>query len=527
MLGIGITTWWPSFQGGGSSEPTWSELMLASYLSIHGEDNFTEDDKASILSRLEEEYVINTFGEDGQDKETCDFFIWLKHINTETALTARTLSKTGDTMRWNYGGGNIYSTNNITAATCDGSISCTSTDGFSGFDLVYFHANNFSGCAPNPIFFTNARRYWIDTNDFDNDITNWEIPTNLQQFRAYTNQLTGIAPDLNSGSLLTMYSISGNKLTGIALETFTLSITSIDFYENKITTPHFDTLVENLNTFYTANAPTGNLTLRLDHPQQGGISGGSDNVDLIGIQTAFTNASKTLTPTYNQAFTKPYLIFTFDDGREDQYTLARPLFNSASKKAVFSIDTGAVGNAGIMTWANIQQLNSDGHELACHSDNSDSLTLFTKSEIETKLGNVNTAFTTNGLATPTDHVYPNGAQNATVIDAVDGLRNMGVKVGSGVSITANTNKKDTDLYLLSRFFMDGYLVNDEKYAELLASVQFCIDNNYCCILMGHEVVDEVTATKINVDYLSDLINYTVDNSIDVYTLDEFYTDITP
>jgi len=54
----------------------------------------------NILARLQEDYIILTFGPTGQNKDVCDFFLFLQNSNTSTPLVIRTNMKTGDTLRW-------------------------------------------------------------------------------------------------------------------------------------------------------------------------------------------------------------------------------------------------------------------------------------------------------------------------------------------------------------------------------------------------------------------------------------------
>ena len=63
---------------------------------------------------------------------------------------------------------------------------------------------------------------------------------------------------------------------------------------NNFPTSVIDRLLNELNTFYTANVPTASvLTVQLSGVSMGIPTGGANNVDLLGIVAKFTAAGKT------------------------------------------------------------------------------------------------------------------------------------------------------------------------------------------------------------------------------------------
>jgi peptidoglycan/xylan/chitin deacetylase (PgdA/CDA1 family) len=59
---------------------------------------------------------------------------------------------------------------------------------------------------------------------------------------------------------------------------------------------------------------------------------------------------------------------TFDDGTKSQYDVARPQLLAHGMPGTFFINSGNVGaNSYFMTWSQIDQLNSDGNEIAGHT----------------------------------------------------------------------------------------------------------------------------------------------------------------
>jgi len=181
---------------------TWSHWMQYSYTDkINTHVTWTSAQKALILGRLQEDYVVTTFGPAGTDETACDFFMFMETI--AGLKTTRTVTKTGATLRWNYGDGNIYSQNNIPGQIATDVITVTSTDGFSGI-TYWICSANFTGNIPNlPYYFTGAltQIYWVGTATIGSpyrlkgNITNWgtwlNSKTALIGFGLNENDITG------------------------------------------------------------------------------------------------------------------------------------------------------------------------------------------------------------------------------------------------------------------------------------------------------------------------------------------------
>ena len=59
----------------------------------------------------------------------------------------------------------------------------------------------------------------------------------------------------------------------------------------------------------------------------------------------------------------------FDDGQLNNYLLAKPILDSYGIKATFNVCGGLAGQSGFMTWAQIEQLYSEGHQIGAHGYN--------------------------------------------------------------------------------------------------------------------------------------------------------------
>lgn len=63
---------------------------------------------------------------------------------------------------------------------------------------------------------------------------------------------------------------------------------------------------------------------------------------------------------------KPVMI-TFDDSREEQYTLAKPILDRYHLKGVFFVMTVTIGKPGYLSAAQIKELADSGHCIALHT----------------------------------------------------------------------------------------------------------------------------------------------------------------
>ncbi len=316
------TTLGPSFKDS-TTTWTWPHTMAMNYYSINAPYiTYTQAEKDTIEGRLSQGYIVSTFGPSGTNKTACDFFMIFWNSNTTTALTTRTNTKTGATLRWDYGAGNIYSQNNLPANINSGIITVSSTDGFSGWTVMRANANTFInnfpiGSLPAELITLNASGNlligdWtnktmpntltalsIDNNLFTGDWSNKTLSAGLNQLLINNNVFTGGLPNISQDATIGLvYNAYINGFTSASsLTTFkkAMSVFRIDL--NSLPTAKVDELLHNLNVYYTANAPTVNCTINLSGAAMGIPTGGASNTDLVALQAIWTAAGKTLTIT--------------------------------------------------------------------------------------------------------------------------------------------------------------------------------------------------------------------------------------
>ena len=161
------------------------------------------------------------------------------------------------------------------------------------------------------------------------------------------------------------------------------------------------------------------LNLTEDDSDNWAIDAGPDGLrqqnttDSEPIDTLVTR-SEAAAQRYNQA----YVAITFDDGNDEMYDDYRAILNARNVRATFCINTNTIGNAGKLTWAEVNTMIADGHEFADHSvdhthvESTDSGTV--TAEMEEAIDDF--ATNANGYR-PVTYCYPYG-ENGNTTDGV-------------------------------------------------------------------------------------------------------------
>lgn len=116
---------------------------------------------------------------------------------------------------------------------------------------------------------------------------------------------------------------------------------------------------------------------------------------------------------------KKACVLTFDDGKLTDYENALPILEKYNAKATFFIITDRVGGDGYMTWNQIEELKTKGHEIAAHTRTHAHLDTggLTYDEIVEEINGSKKILEENGYITET-FAYPFGEWNEEVIGVV-------------------------------------------------------------------------------------------------------------
>ena len=208
---------------------------------------------------------------------------------------------------------------------------------------------------------------------------------------------------------------------------------------------------------------------------------------------------------------QPLFTFIFDDGAEENYTEALPIFQARGSGFTAGIITGLIGTAGFMSWGQVNGLKAGGCELANHSIDNTRLIEgspgnLTKEEIDSNIETAWQAIKTNtGVETQT-LVYPGGASEVYTRQAVRKRHTQAISVGHGENQSFpmnqfNINRQDLD--------------NVADLATAQGWVDDAIANNEWCVFMAHPgqpTWDDVLLILPDLlDYIITTKGYPVDN----------------
>jgi peptidoglycan/xylan/chitin deacetylase (PgdA/CDA1 family) len=111
------------------------------------------------------------------------------------------------------------------------------------------------------------------------------------------------------------------------------------------------------------------------------------------------------------------VVLTFDDGGEDNYTVAYPILRDHGYVATFFVITGKVGSEGAMTWQELRELQGSGMSVQSHTVSHPDLRGLDADALAAELEQSRAAVRTE-TGSPADVLcYPSGEYDADVIAA--------------------------------------------------------------------------------------------------------------
>ncbi len=190
---------------------------------------------------------------------------------------------------------------------------------------------------------------------------------------------------------------------------------------------------------------------------------------------------------------------TFDDGWADSYA-ARAIFAAHGMKATFYVNSGTIDSSGYLTWAQLNDLAADGHEIAGHGLTHDNLKNLKGYALLHEVCDDRVNFFNHGFQV-TSFAYPFGSYNSNTKLA---LEQCGYNSGRGVSNGPETIPP-ADPYFLRAFTniksstslatMEGYVTQVENAGGGWA------------ILFFHHVCNGCDALSVSETTLSGLLDW--------------------
>lgn len=542
-----LLTYWKLFP---NSDPEWVYKMLVSYLSINSHITYTNDQKLLIYQRLAEDYVITTFGPGGANKSVCDFFLFFENSNTTTNIIvgSATTTKTGDTLRWNYGDTNTYDQNDLPDQINNGVITVTSTDGFAGvtvftiyyctmsgglFDVAYYMpnltnltvgGNAFTGVIP-PLPTTLTNINLID-NDFTSGIPNLTTYTNLTSIEIYSNaRLSGSLISTNASSKIKVINANTTQISHVSLVSFDKGMTNLNISSCEIPSDDLDDLLTSLNTYFTANAPTANCTISMQNFFNGFVTNGLSNSDYTSLKAIWVTATKTLTCTFNYAgaFNKGKVAFTFDDVPLSIHTLGLPLFTS--KGIVGTVyqtnalidDHSVTFGENICGWEELIDFQDAGWTVGSHGNTHTQFADLDEAGIIAEATASIAGFVAGGLIEPQHFCYPFGNNDALSKTVLSRYFKSARIVSDDYAVGVRS-----DPFLLSVVCIDSEILNrPPTFEEIKKYIDYANTYKVGVTFLSHQIVDgEITTDyQVTLALLTQMIDYIQTLDMDIVSID--------
>lgn len=106
------------------------------------------------------------------------------------------------------------------------------------------------------------------------------------------------------------------------------------------------------------------------------------------------------------------LIITFDDGYEDNYTIALPILEKHKMRAELYVITNAIDTEGYLNWQELGDMQNRGIEIGCHSADHLPLPTLSKAEQIEQIQTAKIYLERYGIRNVFSFSYPNGLYDA-------------------------------------------------------------------------------------------------------------------
>lgn len=210
---------------------------------------------------------------------------------------------------------------------------------------------------------------------------------------------------------------------------------------------------------------------------------------------------------------------TFDDGNASQYSTIRPLLLSKGQKGVFYVNSGLVGQASYMTWAQLTDLKKAGFEIAGHTSNHVELPTLSLSQMRTEINGDYSAFVARGI-TPTNFAAPFGAYDNISLSLVAKRYN-----SHRAFANQGLNFWPYNKYLL----YVRYVTNQTSVDQAKAWVDEAQAQNGWLVLVFHEIltpVDPEDTYSWTIEQFTAFLDYLNSKQIVTKNIDEVLKDFT-
>lgn len=209
----------------------------------------------------------------------------------------------------------------------------------------------------------------------------------------------------------------------------------------------------------------------------------------------------------------PKCVFSADDGYDSQYTVGIPVFDRFGHKLSMGIIADAVGTAGYMTVAQLQELVGRGHECVVHGPVGLTGNLTTRNVTENDVFN-DVSFhrnfliangLTNAWNSQNVYVYPQGVYRFAADDTR--ISNALARAGFTAARCANVNQSSIDMAHAGRLPMFIPIIGHTwvsdpteaaNVARLIAKMQEAVTQGRSVVFMFHKFTSGAAADALEI-----------------------------
>lgn len=212
------------------------------------------------------------------------------------------------------------------------------------------------------------------------------------------------------------------------------------------------------------------------------------------------------------AVQKPKLIFSFDDGRETQYTEAYKRLKAKGIKGNVSVVPTLVDTAGYITLGQLKEMYNYGWDTNNHTYNHVNLTtLSTAEEKQAEIDDGRTWLRDNNLNRGSDIVvYPQGGYDDDVLSYVRDTQSAGRSIVEFLETSPSNQKYQLKI---------RNCINTITPTEVKGWIDDAITTGGTLILLFHKLVDPAdTSTEYTPDDFQQIVDYAVQKSDEIETV---------
>lgn len=219
---------------------------------------------------------------------------------------------------------------------------------------------------------------------------------------------------------------------------------------------------------------------------------------------------------------KKYVVLTFDDGWNTQYTNAKPILDKYGFKATFYIICEDVDKEDHVTWDQIIRLQEEGHDIGAHTMTHRALTEMPPEEMEFEIAESKQCLLENGITSVESFAYPrnDGSDDKNVVETVakhyeiartatDPLMYLRCDGFGGGQTDCETFAENGELTEVNRYSIMGWSHDSDRVDESLDDSQM--------LQKFIEVVESQTGyNKGQINAVPIVIHHKIDDSGDDY-----------